>query len=415
MLLISELYWNNESDQTLKIPAVTEINSMYKGKTVLSQMQSIIFGYDFRKTVNEYNGDKGIRSLTTANLMSIMLYVHMARKQSLRDIVDSLMSKRNLWYHLGLTSISRNNLSYALQNRSSEIFEKTFYMLLGKLQKERGTATDKRFKFKMPVKSIDSTTISLCLSLFDWAKFRITKGGIKLHVVYDNKEQLPEFINISAAGSHDITKAKTFPIKAESIYAMDKGYICFKFFQKVAQNKAFFVTRTKSNTRYRILKRNTQKQKNIKADWTVKLTGVKADEYSGNLRVVKYKDLETGKTYEFLTNNFRLSAQSIADVYKARWDIELFFKWIKQNLKIKTFIGTSENAVRIQIWTALIACLLTEYLRFKVRSSYTLLKTFRLMCENLLFSIDIHELLNDSPPKIKNIFETQEYQLTIWA
>ena len=143
----------------------TEINSMYKGKTVLSQMQSKIFGYDFKKTVNEYNGDKGVKEFTTANLMSVMLYVHLASKQSLRDIVDSLMSKQNLWYHLGLTSISRNNLSYALQKRSARIFEKTFYMLLGQLQEERSRVNDKRFKFKMPVKSIDSTTIGLCLSL----------------------------------------------------------------------------------------------------------------------------------------------------------------------------------------------------------------------------------------------------------
>ncbi len=387
---------------------------MFKGKTVLSQMQSKIFGYDFKKTVNEYNGDKGVKEFTTANLMSVMLYVHLASKQSLRDIVDSLMSKQNLWYHLGLTSISRNNLSYALQRRSASIFEKTFYMLLGQLQKERNMVKDKRFKFKMPVKSIDSTTIGLCLSLFDWAKFRKTKGGIKLHVVYDNKEQLPEFVNISTAGKHDITAAGILPIKADSIYAMDKGYISFKFFQKIAKNRAFFVTRTKSNTQFKILHRNTMKTKNIKADWTVKLTGAKADDFSGNLRVIRYKDPASDKSYEYLTNNFKLAAQSIADVYKARWDIELFFKWIKQNLKIKTFIGTSENAVRIQIWTAMIACLLTEYFRFKTRSGFSLLKTFRLMRENLLFPIDLYQMLGAEPPGRKTKIKTGEIQLALW-
>lgn len=388
---------------------------MFKGKTVLSQMQSIIFGYDFKKTVNQHNGDKGIKEFTTANLMSVMLYVHLAAKQSLRDIVDSLLSKQDTLYHLGLTSLSRNNLSYALQKRSAKIFEKTFYMLLGQFQKERGRINDKRFKFRMPVKSIDSTTISLCLSMFDWAKFRRTKGGIKLHVVYDNKEQLPEFINFSTAGKHDITAADKLPIKAESIYAMDKGYVCFNFFQKIAENRAFFVTRTKSNTQFKVIQRNTKKTENIKADWTVKLTGAKAMDFSGNLRVVRYKDSESGKIYEFLTNNFSLAAQTIADVYKARWDIELFFKWIKQNLKIKTFIGTSENAVLIQIWTAMIACLLTEYFRFKTKSGYSLLRVFRLMRENLLFTIDLYKLLGDDPTRKKRIKRTEQEQLLLWC
>jgi len=169
-----------------------------------------------------------------------MLHVHLAARQRLQDIVDSLISKQNILYHLGLTCLFRNNFSYALQKRSAMIFEKTIYMLLGHLQKERNQMNDKRFKFKMPVKSIDSTTIGLCLSMFNWAKFRTTKGWIKLHVIYDNKEQLPEFINISNSGKHDITAADKLPIKSDSIYAMDKGYVCFKFFQKIAKHRAFF-------------------------------------------------------------------------------------------------------------------------------------------------------------------------------
>ena len=372
---------------------------MFKSKTILLQMQSIISGYDFKKVVSEYEGDKGIRSFSTRNLLSVMLYVHMAAKQSLRDIIDSLESKSNLWYHLGLSSLSRNNISYALKNRSYKIFERTFYSLLARLQNERGLACDNRFRFKMPVRSLDSTTISLCLSLFDWATFRKKKGGIKLHVLFNSKEQIPEVVNISTASKHDVTMADSFEIIEKSIYVFDKGYICFKFLEKINKNRAFFVTRTKTNTQYKILQRQQRTRKEIKADWIVSFSSYKSKDYPEQLRVVRYYDQETQKTYEFMTNNYDLSAKTIADIYKSRWDIELFFKWIKQNLKIKTFIGTSENAVKIQIWTAMIAYLLTEYIRFRSRTSFTILKTFRILSENILSHGDIFQLLiKKSPP-----------------
>lgn len=375
---------------------------MFKTRTVLSQMQVLIFGYDFQKIVKEYNGDKGVRKFSTRNLLNVMLYVHMAHKHSLRDIVDSLRSKMNLWYHLGLRSISRNNLSYSLMNRSNIIFEKTFYMLLGKLQSERKPQIDKRFKFNMPLKIIDATTIGLCLSLFDWAKFRKTKGGIKLHVLFDAKEQIPDVVNISNANRHDITEVNRMPIGENSIYVMDKGYVCYKFLLKINKMKSFFVIRTKTNTKYRIIERKKKTDKRIKADWVVKVSSLKAEEYPEKLRVVRFYDIEKKKTYEYMTNNFKLSARTIANIYKARWDIELFFKWIKQNLKIKTFIGTSENAVKIQIWTAIIAYLLVEYIRFISRTKFSMLKAYRILSDNILHNYNLFELLFEkSPPDFK--------------
>ncbi|MGC9385080.1 MAG: IS4 family transposase [Kosmotogaceae bacterium] len=386
---------------------------MFKSKTILSQMQSFISGYDFKNAVSEYNGDKGIKVFSTKNLLSVMLYVHMAAKQSLRDVIDSLESKQNLWYHLGLQSLSRNNLSYSLRNRPHQIFEKTFYTLLGRLHNERGRVHDKRFKFKMPLRTIDSTTISLCLSLFDWAHFRKKKGGIKLHMVLNNRNQLPEFVNFSNAKRHDITVADSFPISTDSIYVFDKGYICFDFLAKINTNGAFFVTRTKTNTQYQVIERKKKAHPDIRADWIVRFNSYKSKDYPERLRVVRYHDRETKKIYEFMTNNFALSAKTIADIYKSRWDIELFFKWIKQNLKIKTFIGTSENAVKIQIWTALIAYLLTEYIRFKSKTSFPILKTFRILSENLLFNMELSELLMKKPPPLINTGRGGDLQLVL--
>lgn len=379
---------------------------MRTGKTILSQMQEIISRYNFEKVIFEHKADKSVKSFRSYNLLTVMLYAQMTGKMSLRDICYGLKSKVNYWYHLSIKSVSRNNLSHALKNRPSVAFENLFYQLLGKLQHERGIMKDKRFKFNNPLRSIDSTTISLCLSVFDWAKFRRAKGGIKLHVLFNNKEQLPEFIVMSEAKKHDINAAQQMPIQNGSVYVMDKAYLCYDFLQKVHKNKAFFVIRTKANTKYRIIERKEKTDKSIKADWIVKVTGAKAKDYPENLRVVRYYDSETKKTYEYYTNNFTLAAKTIANIYKSRWDIEIFFKFIKQNLKIKTFYGTSENAVMIQVWTALIAMLLVEYLRFKCKSEFSLQQAFRILKDNMFQHYRIESLLqklNEPQPRLNRI------------
>lgn len=356
-------------------------------------MQELISRYNFQKLVSLHNGDKNVKFFTSQNLLTVMIYAQMTAKMSLRDICDGLRSKMNYWYHLSLQAVSRNNLSHALKMRPCEVFESIFYHLLGKLQAERGMMSDKRFKFKNPLRSIDSTTISLCLSLFEWATFRRAKGGIKLHVMFNNKEQLPDFIIMSEAKQHDINAAYEMPIQPNGIYVMDRGYLCYDFLEKLRKNKAFFVTRTKSNTKYRVIERRKKNDSSIKADWIVKITGNKAEEYSEKLRVVRYYDDETKHTYEYYTNNFTLSAKTIADVYKARWDIEIFFKFIKQNLKIKTFFGTSENAVMIQVWTAMIALLLVEYIRFKCRSNLSRQQAWRILKDNVFQQYRIESLM----------------------
>jgi putative transposase len=297
--------------------------------------------------------------------------------------------------------------------RPCEIFETIFYTLLEKLQAERGMITDKRFKFKNTLRTIDSTTISLCLSLFEWAKFRTAKGGIKLHMMFNNKEQLPDFINMTEAKQHDINAAFLMPIQEKGIYVMDRGYLCYDLLEKLHKNKAFFVIRTKSNTKFRIVERMMKKSSSIKADWIVVVSGSKADKYPEKLRVIKYRDESTGQTYEYYTNNFSLSAQTIADIYKARWDIEIFFKFVKQNLKIKTFFGTSENAVMIQIWTAMIALLLVEYMRFKCRSGLSLQQAWRIIKDNVFQYCKIEDILSQWTPPVRNTMKNKDIQLTL--
>ena len=374
-------------------------------------MQQLISRYEFEKSVTLHKSDKGVRSFSTWNLLQVLMFAQLSAKKSLRDICDTLRAKNNYWYHLGLQSISRNNLSHSMMNRPAQVFEETFYKLLLKFKNERGYLKDKRFKFKNPLQSIDSTTISLCLALFNWADFRQTKGGIKLHVMIDNRTQVPDFVIMTEAKKHDVKIAENIVFQKDSIYVFDRGYFKYELFQKIAKNRAFFVTRTKSNTQYRIIQRQEKKDSCIKADWIVKVSGVRKDECPGNLRVIRYYDSETNRVFEYMTNNFHLSAKTIADIYKARWDIELFFKWVKQNLKIKTFIGITENAVLMQIWAAMIVFILIQYIKFLSRTSFSILTVFRLIGDNLFNKNDLNDLLKERSMFKKKNKSSLDFQL----
>lgn len=384
---------------------------MNNTRTVLAQMQQLISRFHFEKLVNEYKSDNNVRSFSTWNLLQVMLYTHLSLKKSLRDICISLESKANQWYHLGLRSISRNNLSNSLMKRSSIIFEKTFFSLLSKLQEMKGPGTDKRFKFKHPLYAIDSTTISLCLSLFDWASFRSTKGGIKVHTMYDIKNQIPNFLVLTEARLNDHKALPMMPVEKGAIYVLDRGYLCLKNLENINKNGAFFVTRTKSNTLYRILEKKKDIGKNILLDCSISFSGVKSSDYPNHVRLVRYKNPEDKKVYNYITNNFLVSAEQIAAIYKSRWDIELFFKWIKQNLKVKTFIGTSENSVRIQIWTAAIVFLLTEYIRFVSKTCYSITETFRILSANVFSNCYVLDLIMERLSRKRKNFESLDFQL----
>ena len=252
---------------------------------------------------------------------------------------------------------------------------------------------DTRFKFKAPLRTIDSTTITMSLYLFRWAKYRKTKSGIKLHFEIDNRHSLPLFCTMTPGRVHDVKMANLRDYVKGALYALDRGYFCTELFEKINKSGAFFIIRAKSNTQYRIVKRQARTHKSVMADWTITLTGVHAPEYSGNLRLVRYCDPVSGEHYDYLTNHTRYAEKTIADIYKSRWDIELFFKWIKQNLKIKSFYGTSENAVMIQVWAALIAYLLIAMIKFLSRSDQSITHIFRMVTDNLVRKVDLFALL----------------------
>lgn len=366
---------------------------MFTTKNIISQLQAEISRYDFENMVIQHGGDKSVKHFRTKDLISALMFGQITGKESLRGIVDSLDFHKSHNYHMGIHNVSRNNFSHALKNRPYQIVEDLYYHLLGKFSKEIQGKTDERFKFKNPLKSIDSSTISLCLSQFDWAEFRSTKAGIKLHTLIDNRSQVAEFIYISNAKANDVKFYDKYPILENNIYTMDKAYLKFKFLRKIHEKKAFFVLRSKDNTQFSIISRNIDKPKNIKADWVIKFDGVASKDYSEPLRLVKYYDAAKKETYSYLTNIYHLSAQSIADIYKARWDVELFFKWIKQNLKIKKFYGTSENAVKFQIWVALIVHLIIAYLKYKLKSKSSILEIFRKLSDSIFKNIFLQELI----------------------
>lgn len=269
-----------------------------------------------------------------------------------------------------------------------------------------------KFRFKNRLYSMDATTVSLCLSVFPWAKFRRAKGGIRLHTVLDHSGYLPAFMEISDGKKHEIRAAKSLRLPKGSIVAVDRAYTDYGWFASLVESSISFVIRQKRNATYRTIeRRSVNKRQGLTSDQTIMLTGTKASLCPHPLRRIGYKDPQTGKHYVFLTNNFALSAKTICDIYKERWQIELFFKWIKQNLKIKAFIGNSENAVMTQIYTALTTYLLLAYLNFLAKLNITLTTLIRILQLNLFQRLTVEELLKLKPDRSNVLCDIKQLSL----
>jgi putative transposase len=321
-------------------------------------------------------------------------------RNSLRDIVENLSAQAHRLYHLGSAKLTRSNLSRINEDKPYALYEALFWKLLSRCQ---GMAPGHDFRFKNPLYSLDASTIDLCLSAFPWADFRSTKGAIKLHVGLNHDGYLPEFVTITEGKTSDIEIARTLAFPKGSLVAIDRGYNDYAWYNQLTEKGIFFVTCFKSNAKSRVVwRRSILADKGLTSDQTIEFTGSQtAKKCPIPLRRIGYRDPETGKHYVFLTNNFKLAAKTIADIYKARWQVELFFKWVKQNLKIKSFIGTSKNAVMTQIWIALCVYLLLAFIKFQSKLKKSLQQILRLLQLNLFEKRELMALLRGDPLRDK--------------
>ena len=382
--------------------------------TIFNQMLNMLPRYEFEKEVDKEQANRYTKHFTAWNQMLVNLYAQITGKKSLRDIETGLKMQKNSWYHLGLVNAVRSTISYANKKRSYRIAQNAFYHLLKKC---KDITPKHKFRFKNPLHILDSTTIDLCLSVFPWAKFRKRKGALKIHTLLDHRGTIPSFMVITDAKQHDVKVAKNLflPVSLDSIIVIDKAYIDFKWLYTLRKRRVYFVSRAKRDMRYEVIgQQEVNSNKGVLADEEIILTGYYSSrKYPEKLRLVTYYDKKTDKTYKFLTNNFNLAAYTISQIYKARWEIELFFKWIKQNLKIKTFLGTSKNAVLTQIWTAMIYYLLLAYIKYQTKYKHSLLYLTRVIKECLFKRADIIDLLNLSLKKVGRLRDPC-YSLTLF-
>lgn len=352
---------------------------MNLGKTLFAQIMEFVPWKTFGRIIDRYQGDAGVRTLNCADVFRLMAFSQLTWRESLRDIEACLSAHHQKLFHMGIKNIpARSTLADALNKRDWRIYHELAMRLISRARKlyEKEKID---IELDATVYALDSTTIDLCLNLFDWAPFRTTKAAIKMHTLLDLRGAIPAFIHISDGKMHDVKILDMLPIEANAFYVMDRGYVDFARLYHIHQAGAFFVTRAKKNMNARrIYSAETDRSTGIICDQIIAINGVYASkDYPDYLRKVRFKDPETEKTLVFLTNNTTLPPLVIAALYKNRWQVELFFRWIKQHLRIKRFLGTSENAVKTQIWSAVATYVLIAIIKkeLKLKSSlYTLLQ-----------------------------------------
>ena len=349
---------------------------MHKDKFVFSQLIVFLDRNKFNYIVRKHDGDKYVKHFTCWNQLLSLMFGQLSNRESLRDLIIALDAHHSKCYHLGIgRNVSRSSLARANQDRDYHIFEEYAYYLINEARQKRATEI---FKLGGNIYAFDSTTIDLCLAVFWWAKFRKKKGGIKVHTLYDVETQIPAFIHITEAAVHDSMAMKEIPYESGSYYIFDRAYNNFKMLYKVHQIDAFFVVRAKKNLQYKSIKWKRRLPKNVLSDVTIELIGFYPKQYyPEQFRLVRYWDEEQKREFVFLTNAMHISALQVAELYKNRWQVELFFKWLKQHLKIKKFWGTTENAVRVQIYSAICTYCLVAIVQHDMqldRSTYEVLQ-----------------------------------------
>jgi hypothetical protein len=387
---------------------------MNKHNTILGQMVGLISRSHFEKQVKEYKTEHGAKGLKSWAQFITMLFGQISNQHGLRSLVKGMNSQRNSWYHLGITTIvremKRSTIAYANATRDANLYKAVFENLLSQAHT---ISLSHGFRFKNPLYSIDSTTIDLCLKLFPWADFRKNKGGIKLTVKLDHQGKIPCFVVMSNAREHDTKGIKEVPYDCGDVLVFDRGYTDYSYFKALCDKKTWFVTRLKKNAAYRYVKKRAVKKGGIiVSDYEIRLPSLSKEII---LRKIIVRDPQTKKKIVLLTNNLQWSPVTVASVYKDRWQIELFFKAMKQNLKIKRFYGNSKNAVMTQVWIALIAYLLFYLLKVKSKSFNLSFTNFISVIKTMLFHrVCLYDWLCGTNTPIKPKLPPQSILEFIW-
>ena len=367
---------------------------MNKDKYVFAQLLEYLDYDKFRHLVDKYDENRHVKHLTCWNQLLALMFGQLSNRESLRDVIVALEAHRSKCFHLGLgrKPIAKTTLATANQNRDFRIFEEFAFYMMTQAREKRATDI---FKLGGKVYAFDSTTIPLCLSVFWWAKFRKKKGGVKAHVLFDLEAQVPAFYHITTASVYDSKAMPEIPYETGAYYVFDRGYNNFGELYRIQRMESFFVVRAKSNLQYRCVRWKRRMPKNILTDAEIELTVYKSrKDYPENLRLVRYYDEEQDREFMFLTNAMDLTAQQIADLYKNRWQIELFFKWLKQHLKIKKFWGTTENAVRIQISAAITAYCLVAIVQHDMKLKRSTYEVLQILSISLTDKTPLRELFD---------------------
>jgi Domain of unknown function (DUF4372)/Transposase DDE domain len=374
---------------------------MNSGQTIFSQLMEFLPSYEFRQCVNRYNGNYKIKSFSCWDQFLSMAFAQLTYRESLRDIQACLRAAQNKLYHMGFRGkISRNTLANANQVRDWRIYADFAQVLIG-IARPLYAKENFGLELEQTVYALDSTIIDLCLSLFPWAKFRKRKGAVKLHTLLDLHGNIPTMIFITHGKTHDVKILDSLTIEPGAIYVMDRGYLDFSRLHKIQQASAFFVTRTKKNFDFkRLYSHEASKDKGIQCDQTIVLMGFYSKkDYPEKLRRIHLLDPKTGKRLIFITNNFMLPAQTITDLYQCRWQVELFFKWIKQHLRIKAFYGTSENAVKTQVWIAISVYVLVAIVKKQMKLDLSLYTILQILSVSLFEKVPLYQALSDQHHK----------------
>lgn len=385
------------------------------GRYIFSQLTDFIPRYELEKCVRRYKGDSRTRELKCWDQFLAMSFGQITCRESMRSLIISLNAHKEKMYHLGFRSgVARKTLSDANEKRDWRIYGDFARILIAEARKLY--ADDEEFEFELDgtAYALDSTTIDLCITVFKWAKFRKTKAAVKLHTLLDIKGSIPTFIHITDGKFHDVNILDILPVEVGAYYIMDKGYIDYERLYKIHTDRAFFITRAKSNFAFRRISSNPvsaeAEETGIRCDQVIRFTGYYASKrYPEKLRRIKYYDKEQDRYYVFLTNNFSLEARIIADLYKARWKIELFFKWIKYNLKIKVFWGHSINAVKLQIWIAVCTYLIVAIMKKRLNLKQSLHEILQILSVSIFDRKGLDKLFSDH--SIQNFYDTNQLSL----